>query len=126
MLQAFNTHPSYAQVQQNLKTVYATLPTQAYNRTLDQDKGSSANPPQLAILDQVYQQQGLPEKTSTTLSQTDAVQTKTITPAVIQHTEQTSAKLVIEERKYQKAQFLLLRKMNLLRHSQTLMLLLMK
>lgn len=98
LLQAFNTHPSYAQVQQNLKKVYATLATQAYNRALDLDKGSSANTPQLAILDQVYQQQVLPEKASTTLSQTDAVQTKTITQAVIQHTEQTSAKLVIEER----------------------------
>ncbi|WP_432470752.1 L,D-transpeptidase Cds6 family protein [Amphritea sp. HPY] len=100
LLQAFNTHPSYAQVQQNLKTVYATLATQAYNRALDLDEGSSAGAPQLAILDQVYQQPVLPEKTTSTAAPTlGTTLSSTITSSVTQDTAQKPAKLVIEERK---------------------------
>ncbi len=54
LLQAFNTHPSYAQVQQNLKAIYANLANQAYNRALDLDGKGKVAPPQLATLDQVY------------------------------------------------------------------------
>ncbi|WP_271273407.1 tetratricopeptide repeat protein [Aliamphritea hakodatensis] len=54
LLQAFNTHPSYAQVQQNLKAIYANLANQAYNRALDLDSKEKIAPPQLATLDQVY------------------------------------------------------------------------
>lgn len=54
LLQAFETHPSYAQVQTNLKTVYATLATQAYNRALNLDSTAQSRRANLGILDQVY------------------------------------------------------------------------
>jgi Flp pilus assembly protein TadD len=55
LLQAFETHPSYAQVQSNLKAVYAALATQAYNRALDLDTSHKAPRANLGVLDQVYQ-----------------------------------------------------------------------
>lgn len=54
LLQAFETHPSYAQVQSNLKAVYAALATQAYNRALDLDTSHKAPRADLGVLDQVY------------------------------------------------------------------------
>ncbi len=61
LLQAFETHPSYAQVQQNLKSVYAALATQAYNRALDLDNSQAPARAKLAILDQVYQSNPIPQ-----------------------------------------------------------------
>lgn len=52
--QAFETHPSYAQVQRNLKAVYAALAKEAYNKALDLDNGHSEPRISLGVLDQVY------------------------------------------------------------------------
>ncbi|UTW02608.1 tetratricopeptide repeat protein [Amphritea atlantica] len=52
--QAFETHPSYAQVQRNLKAIYAGLAKKAYNKALDLDNGQSAARINLGVLDQVY------------------------------------------------------------------------
>lgn len=54
LLQAFETHPSYAQVQRNLKAVYAALAKKAYNKALDLDNGQPSARISLGILDQVY------------------------------------------------------------------------
>ncbi len=48
---AFETHPSYARVQSNLRTLYTTLASQAYNRALN--LGSQAPAPVLAELDRI-------------------------------------------------------------------------
>ncbi|EAR60418.1 tetratricopeptide repeat protein [Neptuniibacter caesariensis] len=48
--QAFQTHPSYAQVHTNLKELYATLASQAYNKALD--LGSASSGPDLAMINQ--------------------------------------------------------------------------
>ena len=108
LLQAFNTHPSYAQLQQNLKTVYATLATQAYNRALNLDKGETAPTAQLAILDQVYQPQPLPAQADVATApvtkptvEKPAIQVAAA-PVTTQETAAESAQsatLVIEERK---------------------------
>lgn len=49
--QAFETHPSYARVQSNLRTLYTTLASQAYNKALN--IGSQAPTPILASLSQI-------------------------------------------------------------------------
>ncbi len=51
---AFETHPSYARVQSNLRTLYTTLASQAYNRALN--LGSQAPAPVLAELDRIPMQ----------------------------------------------------------------------
>lgn len=107
LLQAFETHPSYSQVQKNLKSVYAALATQAYNRALDLDDSKSPARAKLAILDQVYQPQPLP----LTGAAATAVQTGAATPVAEQPTAAVQpaeapelvaaaapAELVIEER----------------------------
>jgi len=54
LLQAFRTHPSYAQVQSNLKTVYASLAAQVKSRILDLEVSDSLVTPNLNVLEQVY------------------------------------------------------------------------
>ncbi|MEH6579219.1 MAG: tetratricopeptide repeat protein [Amphritea sp.] len=105
LLQAFNTHPSYALVQQNLKTVYASLATQAYNRALDLDESVNTPRPDLAILNQVYQQQSIPlSSTAVAQKQTPSKpDTKEVSEAqpkqVLASQMAISTELVIEERK---------------------------
>ncbi len=48
LLQAFETHPSYARVQRNLSELYATLASRAYSKALDLQ--NEISPPQLALL----------------------------------------------------------------------------
>ncbi len=98
LLQAFETHPSYAQVQTNLKSIYATLATQAYNRALNLD--SSTQPPRanLDILDQVYNPTPAPT-IIVAAAQPPAVQKPAVTPTVAAKTAETQpSELVIEER----------------------------
>lgn len=54
LLQAFSTHPSYAQVQLNLKAVYASLAAQVNNRIHDLEVSDSLVRPNLGAIDQVY------------------------------------------------------------------------
>ncbi|MEH6578126.1 MAG: tetratricopeptide repeat protein [Amphritea sp.] len=54
LLQGFNTHPSYAQLRLNLKTVYASLANQVYNRALDSNEKNTLVRSNLTILDQTY------------------------------------------------------------------------
>lgn len=54
LLQAFETHPSYAQVQSNLKALYAALAKQAYNRALNLNTTTLSTRADLNIIDQVY------------------------------------------------------------------------
>lgn len=105
LLQAFETNPSYAQVQTNLKAVYSALATQAYNRALDLDSNKQPARANLGILDQIYQ----PAPTQTVIASTThqiATQpiptTKTtqkpapsVQPSV---SKKTPVELVIEER----------------------------
>ena len=51
---AFETHPSYARIQSNLRTLYTTLASQAYNRALN--LGSQAPAPVLTSLDRIPEQ----------------------------------------------------------------------
>lgn len=98
LLQAFETHPSYAQVQKNLKAVYATLATQAYNRALNLDSTTQPHRATLGILDQVYNP--IPAQTaiassiqlSTASKPVAATDTATAIP------EKQPSELVIEER----------------------------
>lgn len=98
LLQAFETHPSYAQVQTNLKAVYATLATQAYNRALNLDSTTQNRRANLGILDQVYN----PAPTQTIIA--SSVQTPAVSPSVLatETAVEASAKqpseLIIEER----------------------------
>ncbi|MDO6564423.1 tetratricopeptide repeat protein [Amphritea sp. 1_MG-2023] len=103
LLEAFETHPSYAQVQTNLKAVYSALATQAYNRALDLDNKQPARA-DLGILDQVYQPlsaqtlvAAAPQSTPQAAPQTVAVATTSVTsqPSV---TVTTPSELIIEER----------------------------
>lgn len=61
---AFETHPSYARVQSNLRTLYTTLASQAYNRALN--LGSQAPAPVLAALDRIPNQSALGNATHNT------------------------------------------------------------
>lgn len=82
LLQAFNTHPSYAQVQQNLKSIYANLANQAYNRALDLDSKQSVTPPQLATLDQVYLARPIGGQIFSPNNNVDPTLLASVTPAV--------------------------------------------
>lgn len=99
LLEAFETHPSYAQVQQNLKSVYAALATQAYNRALDLDDTQAPARAKLAVLDQVYAAQPIPQPAATITpspAETKAMpvtETEPSAPPISQ-----PAELVIEER----------------------------
>ncbi|MBQ0757688.1 MAG: tetratricopeptide repeat protein [Amphritea sp.] len=98
LLQAFETHPSYAQVQTNLKAVYATLATQAYNRALNLDSTTQSRRANLGILDQVY------NPTPTQIIIASSEQTPANNPAVvtsetaIKTSEKQPSELIIEER----------------------------
>jgi hypothetical protein len=48
LLKAFSTHPTYAQVHQNLRELYSTVASQAYSRALNMDEKQNA--PQLVML----------------------------------------------------------------------------
>lgn len=103
LLQAFETNPSYAQVQSNLKAVYSAMATQAYNRALDLN--SSNEKPErvnLGILDQVYQ----PPSSQTLLASATAQPVQPVAKPVIKTTAPSPAivrtkpttELIIEER----------------------------
>ncbi|WP_428035312.1 L,D-transpeptidase Cds6 family protein [Amphritea sp.] len=99
LLKAFETHPSYAQVQTNLKAVYATLATQAYNRALNLDNGNKTPRADLGVLDQVYQ----PVAPQTMLAAATPVatlppQTVAAAEVAVATPPGTSDQLVIEER----------------------------
>ncbi|WP_164549084.1 L,D-transpeptidase Cds6 family protein [Amphritea opalescens] len=107
LLQAFETNPSYAQVQTNLKAVYSALATQAYNRALNLDSSKQPARANLGILDQIYQptssQTFIASTTPQVIAQTTPQPaTKTAPKAVVQSqpsvNQQPPAKLVIEER----------------------------
>jgi len=51
---AIRTNPSYATAHENLGDVYARLATQAYNKALQFDGGSTAVPPKLALIDEMF------------------------------------------------------------------------
>lgn len=51
---AIRTNPSYATAHENLGDVYARLATQAYNKALQLDGGSTAVPPKLALIDEMF------------------------------------------------------------------------
>ncbi|MCV6609627.1 MAG: tetratricopeptide repeat protein [Amphritea sp.] len=105
LLQAFETHPSYAQVQQNLKSVYAALATQAYNRALDLDNSQAPARARLAILDQVYQSNPIPQAVAAEPAAIAAAPVSSAPATAAAKPESTApvapaetAELVIEER----------------------------
>ncbi|WP_290705039.1 tetratricopeptide repeat protein [Amphritea sp.] len=98
LLQAFETHPSYAQVQTNLKAVYATLATQAYNRALNLDSTTQSRRANLGILDQVYN----PAPTQIIIASSEQTPAKppsvVSSEAAIKTLEKQPSELIIEER----------------------------
>lgn len=48
--QAFNAHSSYEKIYSNIKTIYATMASEAYNKALDLNK-EQADSPKLAVLE---------------------------------------------------------------------------
>lgn len=105
LLHAFETHPSYAQVQQNLKSVYAALATQAYNRALDLDNNQAPARAKLAILDQVYQSNPIPQAVAAEPAAIAAAPISSVPETAAVKPENTApvapaepAELVIEER----------------------------
>lgn len=103
LLQAFETNPSYAQVQSNLKTVYSAMATQAYNRALDLNS-SNKKPDRvsLGILDQVYQpalpQTVLATATPQPVRPVAKPVVKAAAPSQATVSTKPAAKLIIEER----------------------------
>jgi hypothetical protein len=98
LLQAFETHPSYAQVQTNLKAIYAALASQAYNRALNIGSTTKIPRANLGILDQVYN----PTPAQIIIAASEQTQAKNpsvvITETAIKTIEKQPSELIIEER----------------------------
>lgn len=50
---AIRTNPNYAIAHENLGDVYALLASEAYNKTLQLDKGNTSVPPKLAVIGEI-------------------------------------------------------------------------
>ena len=99
LLQAFETHPSYAQVQTNLKAVYATLATQAYNRALNLDSTTRIHRANLGILDQVYNPAPAAQTVIASAQTSVVSQPVMVATTAAKTSEKQSTELIIEERK---------------------------
>ena len=54
MLQAINTHPSYATAHENLGDIYAKMASLAYTRALSLDTSNTAAKGKLALIDDLF------------------------------------------------------------------------
>lgn len=98
LLQAFNTHPTYAQVHHNLKELYATVASQAYSKALDLNAEKSG--PKLVMLggttDQASANTQAPAQKEKPASNSDASQrtASTQAPSTTQQSDAVSEQLI--------------------------------